>query len=75
MVFFNQPASAAVGGVNPSVLRIANAAVLANWPMNSLQQTILQLSGRDVTYVADLIIYTRVRSSNYTLRLLIKCLA
>ena len=57
MVLFNPPAGAAVGAINPAapVLRVANAGTFANWPLNSLQQAILALPGRDVPYVAGAI--------------------
>lgn len=51
MVLFNPRASAAVGGVNPLVLKVANAAVFATWLLNSLQQAIHALPGQDVPYV------------------------
>jgi hypothetical protein len=56
MVLFNQPASVAVGGVNPSVLRVVNATTFTTWPLNNLQQAILALPGRDVPYVPGAII-------------------
>ena len=63
MVLFNQPASAAVRGVNPLVLRVANAAVFATWPLNSLQQAILALPGRDVLYVPGAITQAQIASN------------
>lgn len=63
MVLFNQPAGAAVGGVNPSVLRVANAVTFATWPLNNLQQALLALPGRDVPYVPGAITMAQISSN------------
>ena len=63
MVLFNQPARAAIGGINPLVLRVANAAVFASWPLNGLQQAILALPGRDVPYVPGRITQAQIASN------------
>jgi len=44
-------------------LRVANRALFANWPLNHLQQAILQLPGRDVPYVAGSITIAQVQSN------------
>ncbi len=63
LVLFNPAAGAAVSGANTSVLRVANAAVFANWPLNSLQRAILALPGQDVPYVTGRITQAQVASN------------
>jgi hypothetical protein len=36
IVLFQAPASAAISGINPFILRVANATIFANWPLNPL---------------------------------------
>ena len=36
LVLFQPAAGAAISGANPLVLRVANAAIFANWPLNGL---------------------------------------
>jgi hypothetical protein len=64
LVLFNPAAGGGVGNANPlSVLRVANANVFANWPLNSLQQAILLLPGQDVPYVPGRITQAQVASN------------
>jgi len=63
IVLFNPPASAAARGVNPSVLKVANAVVFTNWLLNNLQQAILLLPSCDVPYVPGKITQAQVASN------------